>query len=226
MIQTSIIVSFLVSLRDNNNKEWFDLHREEYSQARKAFEALTEELINATCRLDSSIGKLSPKDCIFRINRDVRFSHNKDPYKTHFGAFIAPGGKNSINPGYYIHIEPEKTFAGGGLYMPQPIYLKAIRDEIFHNTDEFRNIILDKNFISSFKGISLMGDELKTAPKGYPKDWEDIDLLKFKHYTCGRHFSNKEVMSPDFVNKIITSFQHLKPLNQFLNSAIRNLGAE
>lgn len=217
------LIEFLTELSHNNTRDWFETNKKNYQESRIVFEHIVEYLILEITKFDPSIASVSSKECIFRINRDVRFSTNKEPYKTHFGAFIAFGGRKSVLPGYYLHIEPEKTFAGGGLFMPQPDYLQAIRSEIYHNTDEFRDIILNKQFIATYGGLSLMGDELKTAPRGFPKNWEDIDLLKFRHYTCGKHFNNVALAKIDFSENVLTAFKHLLPLNSFLSNAVKEV---
>src|ERR1051325_10599551 len=129
MLQTTTL-KFLKDLKKNNTKEWFDANRKAYESAKKDFEGLVESVIEQFCKKDEEIGSLKPKDCMFRINRDIRFSKDKSPYKTNFGAFINKGGKKSIYAGYYFHCEPGENFVGGGLWMPMPDALKKVRQEI------------------------------------------------------------------------------------------------
>jgi uncharacterized protein (TIGR02453 family) len=121
---------------------------------------------------------------IFRINRDVRFSKNKAPYKTNFGASINPGGKKSMIAGYYVHIEPGKSFLAAGTYMPEAPYLSAIRQEIDYNLEEFKKIVGAKDFKKEFTSLSVE-DALKTVPKGYDKENPALEFLKLKHFHCG-----------------------------------------
>ncbi|MDK2978676.1 MAG: hypothetical protein PWP52_1390 [Bacteroidales bacterium] len=210
---------FLSELKQNNHKEWFYEHKPVYQILRTQFEQLIAQTILDIAQFDNSVKTIEPKQCIFRINRDIRFSKDKSPYKTNFGGFIAPGGRNSGYAGYYIHLEPNNCFLGGGIYMPPPGRLKAVRTEIFENTEEFKKIIHHKNFKKHFNGI-IQGQMLKTAPKGFPKDFNDIDLLKYKHYTVIRKMSEELVTSDKFANEIREGFRALYPFNHFINQGI------
>ncbi|HKL07291.1 MAG TPA: DUF2461 domain-containing protein, partial [Bacteroidales bacterium] len=147
------LFTFLRELRHNNHKEWFYEHKPIYQILRKQFEQLIAQTILAIAQFDDSVKTIEPKQCIFRINRDIRFSKDKSPYKNNFGAFIAPGGRNSGLAGYYIHLEPDNCLLAGGIYMPPPDRLKAVRTEIFENTEEFKKIIHHKNFKKHFGKI-------------------------------------------------------------------------
>ncbi|MGC9374751.1 MAG: DUF2461 domain-containing protein [Bacteroidales bacterium] len=210
---------FLRELKQNNHKEWFYAHKPVYQILRKQFEQLIAQTILDIAQFDYSIKNIEPKQCIFRINRDIRFSKDKSPYKTNFGAFIAQGGRNAGYAGYYIHLEPDNCFLAGGIYMPPADRLKAVRTEIFENTDEFKQIIENKNFQKHFKEI-LQDDMLKTAPKGFPKDFADIDLLKYKHYTVMKKISEEQVTSDTFADEIKETFNALYPFNRFINNGI------
>ena len=153
--------------------------------------------------------------------RDTRFSKDKSPYKTNFGAFIVPGGKKSGNAGYYFHLDPEGTFAGGGVYHPEVHILKKVRNEIFENGEEFRNIIEDKEFRDRFG--EMYDDRLKTPPKGFPKDYEHIDLLKYKSYIVSRSYELDLVRSDQLLETVTNDFRQMYPLIRFINFA---LGAE
>ena len=213
------VLEFLTDLSQNNNKDWFHANRSRYEESRDTMLFVTEILINEVRKFDSEIPVMAPKDCMFRIFRDVRFSNDKRPYKTNFGGFIVPGGKNAGYAGYYVHIEPENCFLAGGIYMPPPDRLKAVRTEIYENTEDFKKIINDKNFKAHFKELSVE-DKLKTAPKGFPKDFEDIDLLKYKHYTVLKPVSDNMVASEKFLNEIHVTFKALYPFNSFINEGI------
>lgn len=215
------IYQYLLNLRENNNRDWFHANKDQYNQAKKDFEQFIELSIEQIKIIDPSVAGNNPKDCIFRIFRDVRFSNDKRPYKTNFGAFIARGGRKSKYGGYYIHIEPEECFLGGGCYMPESKTLKAIREEIFHHPEEFKNIIEIPNFINHYP--ELYGDKLKTAPRGYAKDFEHIKLLNYKHYAVSKSISDEIVNSDKFPIAIQEAFEALHPLNQFLNDIIEDL---
>ena len=213
------LVQFLYNLRDNNNREWFHNNNETYQIVKKEFEQFIALIIMEISQFDSSIKNVNPKECIFRINRDIRFSNNKLPYKNNFGGFIVPGGRNAGFAGYYIHIEPENCFLAGGIYMPPADRLKAVRTEIYENVDVFKKIIHDKKFVKYFGELSVE-DKLKQSPKGFPKDFSDIDLLKYKHYTVLRSVSEELVLSKKYIQEAIETFKVLYPFNHFINEAI------
>ncbi len=215
------IYEFLLELRENNNRDWFHANKEKYNQAKKDFEFFIQLSIEQIKTIDPRLSGLQAKDCIFRIFRDTRFSENKTPYKTNFGAFLSAGGRKSRFGGYYIHIEPEACFLGGGCYMPAPNVLKTIREEIFHNPLDFKNIITNKEFSKHFP--ELYGDKLKTAPRGYPKDFEYIDLLNYKNYAVGKMISDDIINSDKYLIEIENTFKALYPLNQFLNELISDV---
>lgn len=212
------VLDFLTDLSVNNNREWYNANKKRYEESREKVLFLTEVLINEIRKFDPEIPVLDPKDCVFRIFRDVRFSNDKRPYKTNFGAFIAKGGRKSINAGYYFHIDPEGSFAGGGIYMPANEPLKAIREYIAENGEEFLDIIQDKNFKKIYP--ELMDDKLKTAPKGFPKDHEFIDLLRYKSFVFSNQFNKSQVSANNYIELLVQSFKTLQPVNKFLNDAL------
>jgi uncharacterized protein (TIGR02453 family) len=218
MISEELLI-FLKNLSEHNYKEWFHEHKSQYQKVRREFEDYVAVLIAEIAHFDESVKQLEPKDCIFRINRDIRFSKDKRPYKTNFGAFISPGGKKSGYAGYYFHVEPENSFIAGGVYMPSSANLKAIRTEIYENIDEFKSLINDPAFQSYFGGLDEI-EKLKTAPKGFPKDFKDIDILNHKHYTASMPLDQKLLHTVDLTIEISKAFQALYPLNYFLNDAI------
>ena len=215
------IMSFLSSLGKNNNREWFDKNKDRYLEAKKSFDDFVGLLIQTAKAIDPSIGYLEPKNCTFRIYRDIRFSREKTPFKTNFGAYISKGGKNSEWAGYYFHLEPSESFVAGGKYMPQGPMLKAIREAIFYEPEKFRAILEKKEFKKRFPEI--MGDKLKTAPLGYPKDHPDIDLLKYKGYAVWQPLSDESLKSPSLLDEIGAAWKELKSLNDFLNNAMEHL---
>lgn len=213
------LIDFLIHLRENNYKEWFHENKSTYQRVRKEYEQFVALIIAQIAQFDDSVKYLTPKDCIFRINRDIRFSKDKSPYKTNFGAFIAPGGRKSGYAGYYFHLEPDSSFLAGGIYMPSSQALKSIRTEIYHHAEELKNIIYDQKFKEFFGGFTEM-DKLKVGPKDFPKDFEDIDLLKHKHFTVSRMIPGEILHSEELMDFLMESYQAVYPLNRFLNEAI------
>jgi uncharacterized protein (TIGR02453 family) len=212
------VLNFLSELKENNNKEWFDQNRDRYQECRKKVLFLTELIIHEAGKFDAEIGIQNPKACVFRIFRDVRFSNDKTPYKTNMGSFIAKGGRKSVSAGYYLHIEPGASFIGGGSYCPPADTLKAYRTEIFDHPEEFKQLIYNDSFRKVYP--ELYDDKLKTAPKGFPKDFPDIDLLKYKSFAFGSQMDDSLVASDAYVEKILSSMKELYPVNRFLNSAL------
>jgi uncharacterized protein (TIGR02453 family) len=212
------IYDFLTDLNHNNSKEWFDKNRARYEATREKFLHLTSVLINEIRSFDPAIGYLEPKNCMFRLYRDVRFSNDKRPFKTNYGSFIARGGRSSGNPGYYFQVQPGESFVSAGIYMPRPDLLKAIREEIYHHPDDFLKIINNPAFKSRFSFFD--DDKLKTAPQGYPKDWEHIDLLRYKSYAPYRMIGEEELFSADLLENIINDLRLMQAFNQFLYDAI------
>jgi uncharacterized protein (TIGR02453 family) len=212
-------LAFLKALKENNNRDWFLKNKKQYELAKENFIAFIDEVIKGISKFDKEVKGIDPKSCLFRINRDIRFSANKAPYKTNIGASISPGGKKSASPGYYIHIEPGNSFLAGGKWMPEAPELAAIRQEIDYHSKEFNKIILNKDFVGNFKKLSEE-DKLKTAPKGYKTDHPDIEVLKLKSFIVDKEIKDKELLSPRFAEETIVTFKALKPLNDFLGRAL------
>ena len=214
------VIQFLNELSENNNREWFQKNKKRYDESREKVLFLTEVVINEIRKFDPDVPLLEPKDCLFRIFRDVRFSNDKRPYKTNFGSFIAKGGRKSMYAGYYFHVEPSGSFVGGGIYMPAAEPLKAIRQYIAENGEEFLSLINSKNFIKVYP--EMMDDKLKTAPKGYSPDHEFINLLKYKSFAFSSQFDKSQILADNFIEKLVHSFKTLHPVNRFLNDALEN----
>lgn len=215
-------LSFLKQLKSHNNKQWFDAHRKEYDEAKNNFIAFVSEILSRMQKFEKDVVGLNAKDTVFRINRDIRFSADKSPYKKNLAAAFGKGGKNSMSAGYYFHLEPENnSFAGGGVWMPQPVQLAAIRQEIDYNLKDFKKIINSKNFVKHFNGLDQTEEfKLKTTPKGFSADNPAIEYLKFKSFIAGKNFSDKEVTSSGFITEIVESYHVLFPFIQFLNKAV------
>jgi uncharacterized protein (TIGR02453 family) len=218
------ILAFLHALKENNSREWFHANKPWYQQAKNEFDIVTTQLIALVNTIDPEVGLPSVNDCTFRIFRDTRFSNNKEPYKNNFGAYVNRGGKKSPFAGYYLHLEPGGCFLAGGIYLPEPKVLNAVRQEIYHLTDEFKEIIHHPDFISTFGQIE--GEKLKTAPKGYDKEWPDIDLLRYKSYSLMHYVGEDEVTSPHFADKLQLVFGRMKPMNDFINRVVADLENE
>ena len=211
-------LQFLRDLKNNNNREWFHDHKKTYNAAKEDVSDFIAALISEIQKFDSNIGNLSPKQCLFRINRDIRFSKDKSPYKTNFGAAISSGGRKSPEAGYYIHIEPDNHFTGGGMWHPPTPNLKKVRQEIDYHSDDLEAILKAPKFVDYFG--KLQGDQLKTAPKGYPKNHPAIEYLRYKDFVAMRKIEDAQVTSPNFVALVSETLQTMKPLNDFLNRAI------
>lgn len=217
-MNTSLILEFLTGLSSHNSKEWMEANKEEYNQAKATFIELVSTLLENLKQFDPGVAALTAKDCIFRINRDVRFSKNKAPYKNNFGASISEGGKKSENAGYYFHIQPgNESFIAGGLYMPASEHLKKIRQEIDYNAPELLKIVSEKDFKKTFG--TVQGDKLARAPKGYFPDHPNIEFLKLKSYIVLQKLSDKEILSNDLVASLSDKCRTMKPFLDFLNVA-------
>ncbi|MGB0929225.1 MAG: DUF2461 domain-containing protein [Chitinophagales bacterium] len=211
-------LQFLRDLKENNNREWFHDHKKTYNAAKENVIDFVQTIITEIQKFDKSIVNLTPKQCLFRINRDIRFSKDKSPYKTNFGAGISAGGRKSMSAGYYLHIEPDNHFAGGGMWHPSSPNLKKIRQEIDYNTEDFEKIVANPKFVAFFG--ELQGDQLKTAPKGYPKDHPAIQYLRYKDFVAVRKLKDTQATSSDFAAIVAETMQTMKPLKDFLNEAI------
>jgi uncharacterized protein (TIGR02453 family) len=219
---TKEILNFLKALQGNNNRDWFEENRAWYEKSRQDFSDFVELLISEIRNFDPEIGVLTSKDCMFRIYRDVRFSKDKSPYKTNFGAYISRGGKKLNFAGYYFHMEPGEYFMSGGVYMPQGPVLKAIREEIFHRIDEFKAILSSAAFKKHFNGLSEV-EKMKTAPKDFPKDFPEMELLKYKHYIVMKNVGEKQLLKPDLLKIAGETYRAMLPFNHFLNNVIEDV---
>lgn len=210
--------AYLKKLKKNNNKEWFDKNREEFDEARAEFSNLVDEVIKGISKFDKEITGLDARKSTFRINRDIRFSKDKTPYKTNFAAGLSQGGKNSTRPGYYISVRPGEYHLGGGSYMPEPAQLAAIRQEIDYNYKEFQKILADKKFRKYFGGISDEG-RLVNPPKGIDKDNPAAEVLKNKHFIVFHEVPEKIALSPKFGQYAVEVYKAMYPFLKFLRRA-------
>lgn len=221
MLQKTTL-SFLKELKKNNTKQWFDTNRKKYEAAKADFAVLTNAVIQALGKKDPFIASLQAKDCTFRINRDVRFSKNKDPYKTNMGMYLSRGGKKSVFSGYYFHVEPGgNSFMGGGLYMPEPDVIKKVRQEIDYNWEEFNKIISQKKFKATYGNLQREeGMVLSREPKGYEKDNPAIEYIKLKSWVAIAPVTDQLLTSDHLVKEIVSAFETLQPMIEFLNKAL------
>ena len=209
---------FLRKLAKNNSREWMAENKPEYQSTRTVFEGLIGELIAGIASFDEGLADLQAKKSVFRLHRDTRFSNDKSPYKLNYGASMSKGGRKSPYGSYYIHIKPGDNFIGGGMYMPEAAELKKIRQEIDYNGDELLDIIKASGFQQIYG--DLQGDSLKTAPKGYHKDHEHIDLLRHKGFYFLHKFPDSDLKKTDFVKEVVAKYQLIYPFVSFLNTAI------
>ena len=221
MLENSTL-RFLKDLKKNNHKTWFDANRKAYEAAKTDFAVLVSDVIKGLGKKDASVASLTARECVFRINRDVRFSKNKDPYKTNMGMYLSRGGKKSLFSGYYFHLEPGgKSFAGGGIWMPEAEVIKKVRQEIDYNWDEFSRIIQNKKFVSTYKALQREeGMALSREPKGYEKDNPAIAYIKLKSWVATTSFTDAQLTSGSLAKDIAAAFETLQPLILFLNRAI------
>ncbi len=220
MLKTATL-AFLTDLAANNNKPWFDASRPAYDAAKTDFLHLLADVITGLGAVDPEIAtaNLLPKGCIFRINRDVRFSKNKAPYKSNFAAWFNAGGKNSPAAGYYLHIAPNEAFVAGGMYMPEPAVLTRIRQEIDYNLAGFEQMLADPTFTAYYSGLSRE-NALSRPPKGYEADNPAIEYLKLKGFVASHHLPAKLLTNKKLVDEITGAFAGLQPLVAFLNKGL------
>ena len=218
---TKNFFQFLKDLAKNNNKDWFDLNRSRYeTDVKKPFEEFVLALGNELNKFDAEIQGDFKKN-IFRINKDIRFSKDKTPYKTNRSvAFSLNGRKDHEDPGYYLELGAEKSYIAGGAWCPSPEKLLKIRSEIYYNTEEFNKILKNKKFKDTFSDIQ--GERSKILPKDI-KDWAaDSEYIHNKQFYFWREFDSKEVLGKDFIKNIAKLFSHGYEVNQFLRRAMRD----
>ncbi|MBU2996226.1 DUF2461 domain-containing protein [Cellulophaga baltica] len=212
MLLTQETLNFLKDLKENNNREWFDAHKPTFKAHQAEVKALFEEILEGL-NVNDDIEKFK----MFRIYRDVRFSKDKTPYKTHLsGSFSRSGAK--LRGGYYVRIKPNDSVIGVGFWEPNKEDLLRIRKELELDAGEFREIINEPSFKKVWGTIT--GDELKTSPKGFDKEHKDIDLIKKKQYIFIKKFTDKEVVAPNFSKKVITSFTSVRPFFDLMSDIL------
>ncbi|WPO79401.1 DUF2461 domain-containing protein [Flavobacterium sp. KACC 22761] len=214
-------LQFLDDLKKNNNREWFQENKKRYEVFKKDYHQLVSDFLDAMKPLDPSLELLEVKNCTFRINRDIRFSKDKSPYKAHLGIWMSGGTKGLNRAGYYVHIEKGASFIAGGFYSPESEDLKKVRKEIGFFYDDLQEILNNKNFKKEFGSLDFNeNNSLKSMPRGYEKDHPAAEFLKLKSFTATQVYNVSEVMEKDFVKKISQKLIALKPLNEFINRAL------
>lgn len=212
------IFGFLRDLQANNDRTWFNNNKDRYLSAKTIFETYVNDLIKGISRFDPDVTGISAKESIFRIYRDTRFGIDKTPYKTHMGAFIAKGGKMSQRGGYYIHIEPDDSLFAGGIWCLDTTILKALRQDVYDNMEEFKTIVEDKTFTHLYRFDEE--DKLKKVPVPFPADCADGEWLKFKKYVCSGRVEDDFFEGEDMLERSLKRFEALLPLNKFINYTI------
>ena len=219
-----ISLDFLAQLAVNNNRDWFQSHKDWYTEAYSQFLAFSQEYVARLAEVDDNLLGLQAKDCIWRIYRDVRFSADKRPYKEWFGVFpAAKGGKKSLHGGYYVHIQPGHCMFAAGIWSPTPELLKTLRKEIWANYDEIEEIMAQPEFQRYFTDFDT-DDMLKKVPQGFDPDFVHADWLKRKSFTFSTPLTDTQVCAPDFMDHIIRIATAAKPLNDFLNYTFEQYG--
>ncbi|MEO5571451.1 MAG: DUF2461 domain-containing protein [Bacteroidia bacterium] len=216
MLQKSTL-DFLKALQKNNDRDWFEKNRAKYEVAREDFTEFVNTLITELSKQDASLKGETAKNSMFRIYRDVRFSKNKAPYKSNFSAVVCNGGRKSDRACFYIQVEPGASFIAGGRWMPSSEHLKDIRKEIFYHTKDFKKILSDKTFKKFFKILS--DAKLKLAPKGFAKDFPDIELLKYTSFIVEAPVSDKLLADKSLIKQCSVVYKAMMPLLKFLNGA-------
>lgn len=227
------IHSFLTDVAANNNRPWFQSHKNEYQAARESFEAGVAKAIAAISVFDPTIAHLTVKDCCYRFYRDIRFSPDKSPYKRHFGAYISAHGRKGLHAGYYLHLQPGRNLLGAGAYWLPMNILTSVRNEIMGNIDRWRSIVEDGRFVNLFgyvgegkwteehlspKGFGM--NLLKRAPKDFPADYPFVDYLKMKDYSCWHVVPDNFFEGDRWPDEMVAIFKVVQPMLDFVNAVV------
>lgn len=212
---TKSTFQYLQDLKDNNTREWFHANKKRYDTVKSDFEETIKELIGSIGEFENMTG-VEVKHCNYRIARDVRFTNDKAPYKSWLSASFSEGGRKSGRVDFYLHVQENDSFLGGGMWSPTPEHLAKLRQEIDYNSQELKSIIHNSDFVKTFGNIQ--GEFVKSSPKGYSKDHPEIELLRFKQMFFLYKFTKEEVCSPDFVKNVTEIARILKPFLDYLNA--------
>lgn len=209
-------LEFLNTLKANNDRDWFNVNKEEYLKQHQNIVEFADDLLEKLKKHDD-IETPTGKKSLFRIYRDVRFSKDKSPYKTNWAGGFKRATKH-LRGGYYFHIELDNVFVGGGFWAPNKDDLQRIREDIVTDASELRSIITSKDFVKTFG--KLEGEQLKSCPKGFDKDHPDIDLLRYKQFIVSKKFSKKEALSKDFSEMVDDTFQKMRPFFDYMSVSV------
>ena len=210
-------LDFLIQLEKNNNRDWFTENKKRYEKEHAQIVEFADELLGKMNQHDS-IETPTGKKSLYRIYRDVRFSKDKSPYKTHWSGGFRRATKQ-LRGGYYFHIQPNgQSFIGGGFWEPNKEDLQRIREDIERDPSELQAILADPNFVNTFG--KLEGEQLKTAPKGFDKEHPAIDLLRFKQFIFGRNFTDAEVLQANFVDVANDTFKKMRPFFDYMSDVL------
>lgn len=217
------IFTFLGHLRENNTREWVADHKEEYKHVMRMRETAAERFIDAISSVDKAATGFPVDECVYRLVRDTRFSEDKTPYKTHIGIFVCPPyGKKSLMAGYYLNLEPGHSFIWGGNYMLPTKYLTAIRNDIRDNIEEYISIVESPEFKKYFPSVG--DDFLKTAPKGFDRNWEYIDYVRPREFGVVEYLPDTFFYHKDCIEKLIPEIIQIKRFNDFINFTMTESG--
>lgn len=209
----SSVFKFLTDLSKNNDRHWFSKNKSSYISANEHFKALAEE-INEGMQMQDHIEKMK----LYRIYRDVRFSKNKAPYKNNFGLGFSRASA-ALRGGYYFQVQPGgNSFMGGGFWQPNTADLQRIREEIAIDSASFEVIIHSPSFKKYFGNLG--GQQLKTAPRGFPKDHPAIELLRHKSFIVTKHFTDEEVTTPGFTDELLKYFKATRPFFDYMSEVL------
>lgn len=212
------VIEFLKELRQNNNREWFHANKDRFDALRIAFIDDVQLLINRIALFDPEVVGIEAKDCFFRIYRDIRFSPDKTPYKIHFAAYIAQGGRASERGGYYIHLEPGNCLLSGGVWCPPPPLLKKLRQDIYDHIDEFTAILEEPSFKAIYPAME--GETLKRMPAGYPADFKYGEIIRHKDFSVASYKPDEFFTQENWLEQSAACFEKLLPFNRFLNYTV------
>lgn len=233
-MDAKLILNFLREVMANNNRPWFQAHKAEYEAAKTEWEQAVEQARARIIAFDPEIANQPLKDCTYRFYRDTRFSNDKSPYKTHFGAYLNVKGKKALRGGYYIHLEPDHCLLAVGNYWLPTDILTACRNEIMTNEEEWLRCVESKAFLKYFdtKKPTLSWDEswdakqgfgltkLKTCPSGFPRDYQYVKYLRLKDYCAWHHVDETFFEGDRWLDEMERIFRAAKPMMDFMNNVI------
>ena len=228
-MDTPRILRFLHGIAVNNNRAWFQAHKDEYRHCRSDFEDMAQQLIIRLSEMDNSLAHLTLKDCTYRFNRDTRFSNDKSPYKTHLGVYVSAHGKKGLHGGYYLHIEPGKCLLACGTYWLPTNVLTACRNEIMGNFEQWAAIVESPIFVNTFgrpcegtwgdaRGFGLA--HLKNCPSGFPRNYEHMEYLRLKDYCVWTSVLDDFFDQPDWMDNALSVYSIGKPMMDFINDVV------